>query len=127
MRKSLRKIYDAFDSKLVGTKRMQFYVCDVVSRMPKNIIAHITSTCWFVSSMDDAWGFTLTGNDLKDHHLIFLSDDLFREHPKQIRYTIAHEIGHVILGHRNSILERQSKSEVRKQEKEADQFAKSVI
>lgn len=67
------------------------------------------------------------GNDLKNQHLIFLSDDLFRESPNQIRYTIVHEIGHVILGHRNSILERQSKVEIRIQEKEADDFAKQFL
>lgn len=77
--------------------------------------------------MDDAWAFTFTGNDLKDQHLIFLSEDLLAQHPRQIRFSIAHEIGHVILQHRNSTLERQTKEEIRKQEKEADTFAQQFI
>lgn len=123
----MRKIYVAFAGKLVGTKRMKKYVCDTIALMPNKIVRHITKNCWFLSSLDDAWAFTFTGNDVKDQHLIFLSDDLLRQHPGQIRYSIAHEIGHVMLGHRNSILERQSKSEISRQEKEADEFAKQFI
>ncbi len=66
-------------------------------------------------------------NGLKDQHLIFLSDELFMHGEDQIRYTIAHEIGHVILGHRNSVMEKQSKSEIYAQEKEADKFARKYI
>jgi len=93
--------------------------------MDKKVISFITKKCWFFASMEDAWAFTFTGNDLKNQHLIFLSDELLEESPEQIRYTIAHEIGHVILGHRNSVLEMQTKKEIRKQEREADRFAKS--
>jgi Zn-dependent peptidase ImmA (M78 family) len=39
-------------------------------------------------------------------------------------YSIAHEIGHVILKHRNSTLVKQTKREIKKQEREADKFAK---
>ena len=74
--------------------------------------------------MDDAWAFTFTGNDLKDKHLIFLSDELLNQHPGHIRYSIAHEIGHVILKHRNSTLVKQTKQEIKRQEEEADRFAK---
>jgi len=77
--------------------------------------------------MEDAWAFTFTGNDLKEKHLIFLSDDLLSQDTGQIQYSIAHEIGHVMLRHRNSVLERQTKQEVRRQEKEADNFAKQFI
>ena len=80
-----------------------------------------------MSSMDDAYAFTFTGNDLKNQHLIFLSDDLLYQNISQIHYTIAHEIGHVILGHRNSTLSNQSKKEIKMQEKEADDFAKKYI
>lgn len=76
-----------------------------------------------MSSMDDAYGFTFTGNDLRDQHLIFLSDELFDQDDFQISHTISHEIGHVVLGHRNSTLVEQSTAEVRQQEKEADAFA----
>lgn len=80
-----------------------------------------------MSTMEEAWAFTFTGNDLKDQHLIFLSDELLHQHAGQIRYSIAHEIGHVILNHRNPVLEQQTKQETRKQEKEADLFAKQFI
>ena len=73
--------------------------------------------------MEDAWAFTFTGNDLKNKHLIFLSDELMFQDSRQIKHTIAHEIGHVILGHRNSVLEKQDKEEIKEQEKEADEFA----
>jgi len=106
---------------------MKFYVCETLSYMPRNILKQITANCWFMSTLDDAWAFTFTGNDLKDQHLIFLSDDLLHQNPAQIRYSIAHEIGHVILGHRNSVLERQTKQKIRKQEKEADLFARQFI
>ncbi len=123
----MREIYSAFKGKLVGTKRMKQYVCEVVGLLPLKMISYITKNCWFLSSLDDAWAFTFTGNDLKNQPLIFLSDDLLSQHPSQIRYSIAHEIGHVMLGHRNSVLERQSKREISKQEKEADQFAKQFL
>ncbi|MBI2621189.1 MAG: ImmA/IrrE family metallo-endopeptidase [Candidatus Levybacteria bacterium] len=124
MKKDVSEIYHEFNGKLVGTKRMKLAVCEVLSEMPKNITSKITKTCWFMSSLEDAWAFTFTGDDLKSQHLIFLSDDLLLQNKKQIYHSIAHEIGHVILGHRNSVLERQSKKEIRKQEKEADLFAR---
>ena len=116
-----------FDGKLVGNKQMKEYVCDVVAKLPDELITFITKQCWFISSLDDAYGFAFTGNDLKDQHLIFLSDELFLQDDRQIHYTIAHEIGHVVLGHRNSTLVKQTKEEVRKQEKEADEFAKEYL
>ncbi len=122
--KNVREIYHAFDGKLVGTKFMKQWVCQVLAKMPDEIVDYVTGNCWFFGSMDDAWAFTFTGNDLKDHHLIFLSDDLLHQHPKQIMFSIAHEIGHVILKHRNSTLVKQSKEEIRLQETEADEFAK---
>jgi len=45
----------------------------------------------------------------------------------QIKYSIAHEIGHVVLNHRNSVLIAQTKAEIKKQEKEADEFARKYI
>ncbi|MCL6096559.1 MAG: M48 family metalloprotease [Patescibacteria group bacterium] len=127
MQKGARQIYIAFQGKLIGTSFMKRAVCETLTRMPQGIIDYITKNCWFFASMEDAWAFTFTGNDLKDQHLIFLSDDLLSQHPKQIEFSIAHEIGHVMLGHRNSILERQTKQEVRHQEKEADKFARQFI
>lgn len=77
-----------------------------------------------MGSFEEAWAFAFTGNDLKDQHLVFLSDELLMQDEKQIHYTIAHEIGHVVLNHKNSTLVKQTKEEIRKQEKEADEFAK---
>ena len=127
MRYDLQKIYDAFRGKLQGTKLMKTEVCEVLSLMPRKIIKQVTKTCWFVSSFEDAYAFTFTGNDLKDNHLIFLSDELLSQDIDQIHYTIAHEIGHVILNHRNSTLANQTKAEIRKQEREADLFTKQFI
>lgn len=76
-----------------------------------------------MSSTEDAWAFTLRGDELTGKHLIFLGEDLLRERDEQIMYTIAHEIGHIILGHKNSILVSQTRAEVRKQEAEAHEFA----
>lgn len=123
----LKIIYDAFEGKLVGNKFMKYHVCETLSKMPTSIIEFITSKCWFFASMEDAYGFTFTGNDLKHQHLIFLSDELLNQREEQIHYTIAHEIGHVILEHRNSTLVRQEKSEITKQEREADEFARKYI
>jgi Zn-dependent peptidase ImmA (M78 family) len=127
MEKNLRVIYKEFDGKLIGTKKTKLYICETVLLLPQNIINYVTKTCWFFSSMDDAWAYTFSGNDLKNQHLIFLSDQLLSQTHEQILYSIAHEIGHVWLKHRNSIQIQQSKKEIRMQEKEADLFAKKFI
>lgn len=127
MQKNTRQIYIAFEGKLIGTSFMKRAVCETLSKMPQEIIDYITKNCWFFASMENAWAFTFTGNDLKNQHLIFLSDDLLNQHPRQIAYSIAHEIGHIVLGHRNSTLVRQTKQEIRHQEKEADKFAEQFI
>lgn len=118
------EILKMFGGRLVGTKQMKEYVCTVLASMPEHVIEYITESCWFMGSMEDAWAFTFTGNDLKDQHLIFLSDALLAQNDGQIRYSIAHEIGHVILGHRNSTFVKQTKEEISRQEKDADEFAK---
>jgi hypothetical protein len=127
MRQNLEEIYEAFQGKLVGSFQMKMHVCATLLEMPENIIRDITANCWFLGSMEDAWAFTFTGSDLKNHHLIFLSDELLMQDEKQIHYSIAHEIGHVILGHRNSVLVEQSKKEIEKQEEEADEFARKYV
>jgi Zn-dependent peptidase ImmA (M78 family) len=123
MNDNVLQILRAFDGKLVGSKKMKNHVCQTLFHMPQDIINFVTKNCWFMSSMDDAYAFTFTGNDLRDQHLVFLSDDLFDQDNFQINHTIAHEIGHVILGHRNSTIATQTKAEIRMQEKEADLFA----
>ena len=127
MRESVRDIFRAFKGKLVGSHQMKKQVCETLALMPEEIISYVTANCWFVSSLADAWAFTFTGNDLKNQHLIFLSEDLLSQNPQQIRYSIAHEIGHVVLDHRNAILERQTKQEIRQQERAADLFAKQYV
>lgn len=120
----LADIFEKFKGKLVGNQFMQEAVCEVVLRLPEDMQEYVTEYCWFVGSIPDAWAFTFTGNDLSDQHLIFLSDHLLSQDISQIYYSIAHEIGHVVLGHRNSIFYKQSKKEINNQEKQADDFAK---
>lgn len=116
-----------FRGRLVGSAILKREVCYVVSKLPEDLGDYITQYCWFVGSMEDAWAYTFTGNDLADQHLIFLSDDLLSQGPIQIHYSIAHEIGHVVLGHRNSVFITQSKDEITTQEKEADEFAQMYV
>ncbi|HSD98129.1 MAG TPA: ImmA/IrrE family metallo-endopeptidase [Patescibacteria group bacterium] len=117
------EIRKAFGGRLVGTKRLKEEVCIVTSRLPDEMQKYITKYVWFVGSMEDAWGFVFTGNDLLDQHLIFLSDDLLNQDEEQIHWSIAHEIGHVILKHKNNIFVKQTKQAIQRQENEADQFA----
>ncbi len=123
MNAAIRTIYKSFEGKLVCKAETQLYICRALVQMPQNIADFVTKNCWFFASMEDAWAFTFTGNDLKDQNLIFLSDELFLQDDAQIYFTIAHEIGHVILKHRNSTLVRQSRGEIKRQEQEADAFA----
>lgn len=123
----VQQIYRSFDGKLVGSFAMKMHVCETVSHMTPDIINFVTDNCWFLGSMEDAWAFTFTGNDLKDQHLIFLSDELLIQDDTQIHWSIAHEIGHVMLGHRNSVLVKQTKQEIARQEKEADNFARKFL
>lgn len=127
MNSKLKRIYNLFDGKLIGNKFMKYHVCETLSKMPEEYIDSITSKCWFFASMEDTYGFAFTGNDLRDQHLIFLSDELLNQGEEQIHHIIAHEIGHVILGHRNSTLVKQEKSEISKQEREADEFARRYV
>lgn len=124
MDKKVEEIYNKFEGKLIGTFKMKNFVCKILSKMPDSVINFITKKCWFMSSMDDAWAFTFRGNDLKNQYLIFVGEELLRQNDKQIYYSLAHEIGHVVLNHRNSIYRRQSKGEIQKQEEEADKFAR---
>lgn len=127
MKKNIRLIHSLFKGKLVGNTQMKISVCETLAKMPESIINYVTANCWFFASMEDAWAFTFTGNDLKNNHLIFLSDELLFQDKNQIQYTIAHEIGHVILKHKNSILKNQTKDEIKQQEFEADSFARKYI
>jgi hypothetical protein len=125
---TILQIEKAFGHKLIGSKFMKQKVCRALLFLPERIIKIITSRTWFVSSFPDGWAFTLRGDELKKgEHLIFLTDDLLRQDERQIIWTILHEIGHVVLGHRNSIGKVQTKSEVKKQEKAADEFVEKYL
>lgn len=124
---TVNKILIALGDKLIGRSQMKQIVCRVLLLLPPQIIKQVTSKVWIVSSPDDAWALTFKGSDLHDRHLIFLSDDLFHENENQIMYTVLHEVGHVVLDHRNSIGYEQTESEILKQESEADAFAKKYL
>lgn len=117
------EIKKAFGGKLVGTKNLKQHVCEAITFLPEDLQHFVSKYCWFVGSMDDAWGYTFTGDDLADQHLIFLGDDLFSQSEEQIQWSILHEIGHVVLGHKNNIFIKQSKKAIHLQEEEADHFA----
>lgn len=123
MKQHIRDIERAFGGKLHCNRKMKLAVCRVLLKFPPKIVRHITKHCWFVGSTEDAWAFTMRGDELVGKHLIFLSDELLGESKQQIEYTIAHEVGHVILHHQNSIFVTQTKKEIEKQEKEAHEFA----
>ena len=123
-----QEISTRFKYHLQGSQKLKKIVIDTVQMLSDKQMQFVTKNCWFVGSMDEAWAFTLQAGDLeKGHYLIFLSDELLDEDDDQIEYTILHEVGHVILGHRNAILERQSKSQIKKQERQADGFAEEIL
>lgn len=117
----------AFGNKLVGHNRMKKAVATVLLQMPQETIDFVTENVWFITSFDDAWAFAFTGNDFQNKHVIFLSDDLFKENTRQIYWTIAHEIGHIILGHKNRFSEHFGSERILQQEKEADDFARQHL
>ena len=127
MNAHLYEIQLAFKGKLVGKKKMKRHVAEVLALMPQDIIDYITENIWFVTSFDDAWAFAFTGNDFQNKHVIFLSDELLYQSPQQIHWTIAHEIGHVMLGHKNRFSEKFSKKKVEEQEEAADDFARHYV
>lgn len=123
---SIEEIRKAFGGRLIGSRFIKDIVCLAVSRLPNKTIKHITKNVWFLSS-EDTYGYAFDGNDLAGKHMIFLADILFEQSKEQILYTILHEIGHVVLKHKNSIGVKQTKKEVDKQEKEADQFVNKYL
>ena len=129
MAKAAEEIKNKFKGKLVGSGRMQKLVCETLLVFPKDIVDFVTSNVWFVTSFEDAWGFVLKVDELgaKGKHLIFLGDELFEQDHYAQKYEIAHEIGHVILKHRNAISAPQTKEEIAKQEKEAHEFAVKYV
>lgn len=127
MQSELKNIQKAFHGKLVGKAAMKHHVAEVLAEMSPDIISFVTKEVWFVTSFDDAWAFTFTGNDFENKYVIFLSDDLMHENVQQIRWTIAHEIGHVVLGHKNRFLEKFGREKTHEQERDADAFAEQFV
>ena len=125
MNRRTQDIERKFDGKLIGSKKMQRLVAETLLRLPINIQSFVTKNVWFVSSFEDAWGFTLKIDELKKKgkYLLFLGDELWEQGKYVQAYEIAHEIGHVILKHRNAILTPQVGAETQKQEAEAHKFA----
>ena len=124
---STDQIKQKLGGRLVGKYVMKKAVVEAIQKLPDDISDQVTKNVWFISSFDDAWGFVLTGNELQGKHLVFLSDELFVEAKEQIEYTVLHEIGHVILNHRNAILKPQTKAETDRQEMQADEFARKYL
>ncbi len=125
---TIPEIQKAFGHKLIGNSSMKKVVAKTLQILPLDIIKFITRSTWIVGSFEDGWAFTLRGDELKKgEYLIFLTDELLAADEDQIMQTIMHEIGHVVLGHRNSIGKVQTKSDVRKQEQEADEFVEKYL
>ena len=123
----ISSIRHALGDKLIGNAFVREQICKTILLLPSDLIERVCKTVWFVSSPEDAWAITFKGSELKDRHIIFLSDELFREPEQQRRYTILHEIGHVVLNHSNSIGITQTESEINMQEQEADLFVKKYL
>lgn len=127
MKEKIKKIYQAFDGKLVGKPALKALVCETLLNFPDEIVSFVTKNIWFLGSTEDAWAFTIKGQEIKNNFLILVNDELLQQ-PKQHGYfTIAHEIGHVSLGHRNSIQAVQTQSEIAIQEQEANGFAEKYL
>lgn len=128
MRWTVESVRKALGPRLIGGIRMRELVCKTILYLPPELIEQVTHHVWFISSQDDAWAFTFRGSDIRDAHLIFISDELLKADEAQIRYTILHEIGHVVSGHRNSLGGyTQTDSEIHRQEDEADLFARKML
>ena len=120
---SINKVKKALGGKLIGKPYMVKMVCATLLNLPNDTIEFICKKVWFISSSNDAWAFTFKGEELKDRYLVSISDELFEQEKEQIQFTILHEIGHILLNHRNSIGIEQTPAEIKQQEKQADEFA----
>ncbi len=123
----MKLLVKAFDGKLIADSWVKNLIAETLSLMPKHIIDYVTGHVWFFASTEDSYAYAFNGNDLQDQHFIFLSDDLLQQDKSQIQYTIAHEIGHIVLKHKNSVNYQQTQGEIGKQEAEADQFARYFL
>jgi hypothetical protein len=127
MDKKFLEVREKFGTKIIGPGKMQNLICKVVCRLPQKTADFVTRNVWFVNSFPDTWGFVLRGDELDGKFLVFLSNELFRQPRKIQEYEVFHEIGHVVLNHRNSITVPQSKEKIARQEREADTFARRYL
>jgi hypothetical protein len=127
MNEKINEVSRKFGNKIIGNNKVRRVVCEVVSLLSSEQIEFITKNVWFVNSFPDAWGFVFRGAELKGKYLVFLSDEAFRQPKADQYYEVAHELGHVLLKHRNSIGRPQTKSQITKQEGEADRFARQIL
>ena len=114
-------------SHMVGDDQIKNLIYETLQIFPKQIVDYISDNVWFVSSFNDAWSFTLEADDLCGKAIVFLSDDLLRQDREQIKYSVAHEIAHVMLGHKNPYDSRPIKNQEKKYETSADEFAKYYL
>lgn len=127
MKWTVTDVREALGGRLVGKLFMREMVCKTLLFLPQDILENVCATVWFISSPEDAWAFSFRGTEIKNRSLIILSDELFAQDKYQINYTILHEVGHIVLNHRNSIGYEQTESEIQQQESEADMFAKKYL
>lgn len=127
MKWTVKDVRSALGGKLIGKLFMREMVCKTLLFLPQSTLENVCATVWFISSPEDAWAFSFRGTEIKNRSLIILSDELFSQDEKQITYTILHEVGHIVLKHRNSIGYLQTETEINQQEAEADRFAKNIL
>lgn len=127
MKWTVSKVRKSLNGRLIGKLFMREMVCKTLLLLPSETIEYVCTRVWFISSPEDAWAFTFRGAEIKERSLIIFSEELFIQDKNQIRYTILHELGHVLLNHRNSIGYEQTETEISQQEDEADRFAKNIL
>jgi len=89
---TISQIKSAFDGKLVAGDFAKQLIAKTVAKLPIEKQEYLTKNVWFFCSLPETWAYAFHGNDLKNKHLIFLSDELFEEPENQIQYTILHEL-----------------------------------
>ncbi len=120
-------IIHKFKGKILGRDATKKVVAETLQLLPEEMVDKLSRYVWFMSSFDDAWAYTFRGDDLKGQKMIFLSDELLAQNNEHIQFTILHELGHVVLNHKNSINFKQAKKEINQQEKQADNFANKYL
>ncbi len=127
MKWTVKKVERALGGKLIGNPVMRRFICETILLLPSEIIEYVCARVWFISSPEDSWALTFKGSEIKDRSLILISDELLNQNERQIKHTVLHEIGHVLLNHRNSIGYQQTPIEISRQEREADLFADKYL